>query len=56
MDHRMMCKPVEQDLIDKVIKQIRDDLHHGDLSALEDLLSHTPEKELQSFLSGLEVE
>ena len=42
------------ELIDKVLKQIEDDVAVGDFTAIEELLQHLDEKILKSFLSETE--
>jgi hypothetical protein len=37
-------------LIDRVIKQIREDLDHDDVTAIYELLAHLPEKVLEAYL------
>ena len=44
----------KQTLIDDVIEQIKQDVHNGDYTALEELLIFLPVKTLQSFLSETE--
>jgi len=39
-----------QNLIDRVLKQIERDIETGDLTAIEELLRHTPEETLQAYL------
>ena len=38
-------------LIEKVIEQIKQDVEHGQLSAIEELLEAVPEKQLMQFLA-----
>lgn len=44
----------KETLIDDVIEQIKQDVHNGDYTALEELLNFLPVKALQSFLSETE--
>ena len=38
-------------LIEKVIEQIKQDVEHGELLAIEELLEAVPEKQLMQFLA-----
>ncbi len=42
---------LDQGLIDAALEQILIDVESGDLTAIEELLRHVPEDQLQSFLS-----
>lgn len=44
---------VDQGLIDAAIEQILIDVERGDLTAIEELLRHVPEQQLQGFLSEI---
>ena len=43
-------KRTKPNLIDKVIEQIKDDLSHGDTSALAELLGFVPQENLSAYL------
>ena len=43
-------------LVDKVLKQIKKDVEAGDMTAIEELLGDVSEKNLRSFLSEEEKE
>jgi hypothetical protein len=42
---------MNQELIDKVIEQIKLDVEMGDFTVIEELLKYCPEENLQGFLS-----
>ncbi len=41
---------MDQELIDRVIEQIMNDIEDGDITALEEMLKHTPRHILIGFL------
>jgi hypothetical protein len=41
---------IHQELIDRVLKQIEDDVDASDLTALEELLKAVPEENLKAYL------
>ena len=51
---KLVNPPVNNDdLMDKVINQIKSDLSDGDVTAIEELLNCVPVKNLQAFLGEL---
>ena len=38
------------ELIDKVLEQIKEDVNYGNLMAIEELIKHLPEELLEGFL------
>ncbi len=51
------CREQEEfdQLVDRVIEQIKKDMESGDLTALDELLRFVPEKNLVAFLSTADV-
>ena len=45
-----------QELIEKALAQVVEDVQHGDITAIEVILEYVPEEVLQSFLSEVGVE
>jgi len=41
----------DQDLIDRVLIQIQEDIENGDVTAIEEMLYHVPIVYLEAFLS-----
>lgn len=41
----------DQDLIDRVLIQIQEDIENGDVTAIEEMLYHVPIQHLEAFLS-----
>lgn len=52
----MENKELHQELIEKVIDQIEEDINHRAVEAIEELLKHCPVKTLISFLPEEEHE
>jgi len=52
----MENKELHQDLIEKVINQIEEDINDGTVEAIEELLKHCPTKILITFLPEEEHE
>jgi hypothetical protein len=44
---------LDQGLIDAALEQILVDVESGDLTAIEEMLRHVPEEQLQGFLSDI---
>ena len=41
----------DQDLVDRVLIQIQEDIENGDVTAIEEMLYHVPIRHLEAFLS-----
>lgn len=53
LDGTLAKAAVDQGLIDAAIEQILIDVASDDLTAIEELLRHVPEKQLRGFLSEI---
>ena len=50
VNHRLEQEDAKQKLIDAVIEQIKEDVASGDLTAVDELLTFVPEKNLKGYL------